>query len=295
MSWKREDNFGVIDIGSNTVRGVVYYKKTLKTIDGSIAFKSNILEETSEGVLSYNGIKSLVDQIKKTLAYFSKRGAKRAYAFATSAMRDVTNFDEVSRIIKRKTGIEIELISGSKEAEYDYLALAEISKVKSGIGVDLGGGSAQVVVFNEEGVLESGSFPIGVKRIRNAFCQEVVPTDTELSKIEEHINAMLSGINAKNTEVWFMGGTAKAVFRASAPDAVGNSITVPDLSALYSSACADTAVLKKMFGKRYSTMPVGIQIMKMITEVFGAEKIMISEAGVRDGYVAALYKNKENS
>lgn len=292
MSWKREDNFGVIDIGSNTVRGVVYYGKTLKTIDGSIAFKSNILEETNEGVLSYNGIKNLIDQIKKTLQYFSKKGAKRAYAFATSAMRDVTNFDEVYKVIRKKTGVEIELISGDMEAEYDYLALAEISKVRGGIGIDLGGGSAQVVVFDEGGVLEAESFPMGVKRIRNIFCEDIIPTNAELLKINEYIKTMLSGIKAKNHEVWFMGGTAKAVSRALESISSKDKIMVSNLAELYGVVSKDTAVLKKVFGKRYSTMPVGLQVMIMMAENLGAEEIMVSEAGVRDGYVASLYKKK---
>ncbi len=292
MSWKREDNFGVIDIGSNTVRGVVYYGEKLKTIDGSIAFKSNILEETSEGVLSYNGIKLLIDQIKQTLEYFAKRGAKRAYAFATSAMRDVTNFDEVYSVIRRKTGVEIELISGDMEAEYDYLALSEISGVRGGIGVDLGGGSAQVVVFDEGGVLKAKSFPIGVKRIRNTFCKDILPADAELLEIGEHIKEMLSGIEAENREVWFMGGTAKAVFRAAESVLLKKEVTASDLTELYNLMKADTAALKKIFGKRYVTMPVGVQVMRMIAENFGAERIMVSDAGVRDGYVAALFKKK---
>ncbi len=293
MSLKKGDKFGVIDIGSNTVRGVVYYSNTLKTKSGNAAYRSNILEETSEGVLSYNGIESLVHKIEKSLDYFAKNGAFKAYAFATSAMRDVTNFDEVHSHVLAKTGVSIDLISGEKEAEYDYLAIAGETKGRSGIAVDLGGGSAQIVVFDERGVTEAESFPIGVKRVRNGFCRGVIPDAAELSKIDEHIKSILSKIKGKSREIWFMGGTAKAVSGAVEAVLFKRSIITADLEELYGSVCESTSLLRRLFGRRYDTIPVGIWVMKAIAESFGSEAIHISRAGVRDGYVAALFKGKD--
>lgn len=285
-----KNNFGVIDIGSNTVRGVVY--RGLTANKESIAFKSGILEETKNGLLTETGVKNLTESIEKTLEYFLENQCTRTFAFATSAMRDVENFPELKNRIKNTTGVEIELISGALEAEYDYLALKSISGNPSGVGIDLGGGSAQIVSFNEGGVLEAESFPIGVKRIKHEFSRSTIPTPDELDKINQHIFRTLSAITARSKTVWFMGGTAKAVSAASGSLFKKSILTPALLDELFAILSEDTALLKSIFPKRYDTIPVGIAVMKAIAVYLGAETLQVTDVGVRDGYIAAKFNTE---
>ena len=154
--------------------------------------------------------------------------------------------------------------------------------------MDLGGGSAQVVVFDENGVKESLSMPIGVKRVRNMFCEEIFPTDAEIKKIEKYIEEQLTPIKGRCDEIWFMGGTAKAVSKAG-KKLLGKDEVTPDvIDGLYDITRNNIPLLMNIFKKRYETMPVGFIVMKNICKNLGGENIKVTEVGVRDGYVLRL-------
>ena len=105
---------GVIDIGTNTVRAVGY-NTDVKPVCETV-FESNILKHTKNGILSITGIKELSLVIKKEIEFFYENKISEIYAFATSAMRDVKNFDEVNE----NCDIEIELLSEEDEAMCDF-------------------------------------------------------------------------------------------------------------------------------------------------------------------------------
>lgn len=284
MSLKNADKFAVIDIGSNTIRGVLYSGGVKPSAKETITFQSHILADTKEGVLTVEGIFTLCESLLKIKKGFLD--IERVYAFATSAMRDVKNFDEVYSAVKDKTGIEIDLVSGEREAEYDCLALKSI--VKKGIGVDLGGGSAQVVCFDENGVKESLSMPIGVKRVRNMFCKAITPTADEKEKIENYIREEMSSIKGRSENIIFMGGTAKAVVRAAKKLLNKGSITPEVIDELYKLTADNEKLLKNLFKERFATMPAGFIVMKCICENLGGKNITVTDVGVRDGYVVCI-------
>ena len=290
MNWKAADDFGVIDIGSNTIRGVLFDGKTL-FVKKNTVYPSHILAQTGEGVLSYKGIDDLCECLKKISDFLEKYSCKKIYAFATSAMRDVKNFEEVFDAVKKKTGISIDLISGEEEAEYDFLAL-RTKTTGDGIGVDLGGGSAQVISFDESGVLESCSVPIGVKRMRNEFLKDIFPKEEEIEKISGFIKKQLLLIKKKKEEIWFMGGTAKAVSKASKKLFNREDITLEVIDEIYNLTKENPELLKKLFPERFNVMPVGLMVMKEICKNVGAKKIIVTDVGVRDGYIQKLMKKE---
>lgn len=278
--------FGIIDIGSNTIRAVKY-KDNRPCGDKAVA--SHILYFTNEGILSEEGAADLISSLLQLKEYL---GDVPIYAFATSAMRDVKNFCDIKKQVSDKTGIEIELISGETEAEYDYMAIRSVCADKCGIAVDLGGGSAQVIAFDENGVTESESFAIGVKRMRNAFCKGVIPENAEILNIDAHIEKELSEIHAKSGIIRFMGGTAKAAEIAAKKLFSVSAITPEVLENIFSEICKSPELGKKLFGKRYETMPVGLKVMKKICEVLGGGEMKVCEVGVRDGYAEKITKEK---
>lgn len=277
------EKFVLIDIGSNTIRSVLYEADGTLSKMENIVFPSYILSDTTDGILSERGILTLIDDIKKVKEYFTP--CKSFYAFATSAMRDVKNFADVFERIKKETEVEIDLISGDVEAECDYLAIKNVSGEKTGIAVDLGGGSAQVIAYRDGVVLKSISRPIGVKRVKNLFVKDIFPTDEEISKINEYIKEELSGVDARNDTLWFMGGTLKAIESAVRKFFKIDTITPEVLDELYAFTRENPEMAKKIFYKRYEVMPTGIIVAKSICRCLFGEKIRVTEQGVRDGYV----------
>jgi exopolyphosphatase/guanosine-5'-triphosphate,3'-diphosphate pyrophosphatase len=92
---------------------------------------------------------------------------ERIRACATSAMRDAENGDEIIRLIKDKTDIEIEIISGDEEARliFGTFALLDISGEKPYLVIDVGGGSTEINVFEHGKRVAAKSFDVGTVRM----------------------------------------------------------------------------------------------------------------------------------
>ena len=107
-------------------------------------------------------------------------------------MRVLRNKEEVVKKAEKETGIIIDILSGKREAEYDFYGLLEtIAPHESGIGVDLGGGSAQILIFDKGKLTSSLSRPIGCRRVKNRFSKGKEVTKAEQVKIGEYIQKNL--------------------------------------------------------------------------------------------------------
>ena len=199
---------GIIDIGSNTIRLVMYDQgKKL----ANISVTSEILHDTVDGHLTETGTQKLCSAIE-----YLKNEAKGhpVYAIATFAFRVLSNQEEVKKEIFEKTGVRVEVLSGKDEAKCDFSALiSEIGTDKTGIGVDLGGGSAQIFAFDKENLLFFDSYPIGAKKIKKIFVENVFPTAEEAEQIEKYIEKYVKRVEYKSDTLYMMGGTAKTALR----------------------------------------------------------------------------------
>lgn len=282
----------IIDIGSNTIRLVTYDKGKVVS---NFGVNSEIISDTKNGILSGCGIDKLCDAI---LYLIKKRENEEIYAFGTYAMRVLRNKEEVEKRVFEKTGINIDILSGKQEAEYDFYGLlGTILPKESGIGVDLGGGSAQILVFEKGKLTTSLSRPIGCKRVKNRFSKGKEVTKAEQVKIREYIQKNLKLRRGKKCEkIYMMGGTAKAALRLYRFLEGENAdiIKTAELDRVITFIEeADEKILKKVLRARYDNIIVGIIIMREIAEFFGAKNIHIKRCGVRDGYVLKIEQKKK--
>ena len=254
---------GVIDIGTNTVRAVGY-NTDVKPVCETV-FESNILKHTKNGILSITGIKELSLVIKKEIEFFYENKISEIYAFATSAMRDVKNFDEVNE----NCDIEIELLSEEDEAMCDFLALTnELGENSSGVGIDLGGGSCQIIAFNEGKVEYFSSFPIGVKRLYNRFGKY---NSQKKNEILEYIKNVVGDI-PKGDCLYVMGGTGKKIR------------SILKTGEFLINQLDSEALFDENYQDKYSainTIPYGALVIKFMAQ----NEIKIMDCGSRDGFV----------
>ncbi len=259
---------GIIDIGTNTVRAVGY-NEDIKPICEKV-FESNILRHTQDGNLSLVGIEELNSILNKEIDFFRENEIFEIYAFATSAMRDVKNFDEVREYCR----IDIELLSEEDEAMCDFCALCnELGEISSGVGIDLGGGSCQIIVFREGKVEYFSSFPIGVKRLYNKFGKYK-------SKIFEYIEDVIKDVPDAHSEyLYVMGGTGKII-----GNIINREFDVEMLDnekpPFNNENCYDG--FREM---SKNTVPYGVDVISVIAKKFSSKKIKILNCGSRDGYV----------
>lgn len=282
----------VIDIGSNTIRLVTYDRSAPIS---NVGAASEIISDTKNGILSKKGIDKLCNTISGLLGGMEN---EKVYAFGTYAVRVLRNKDEVKSEISKRTGIEIDILSGKKEAEYDFYGLlSTISEKESGIGVDLGGGSAQVLIFDEGRLTASASRPIGCKRIKGRFSKGKTVTKAERAEIKKYIKTNLEIYRGKKADkIYVMGGTAKAALRLYRFLEGRNAdiMKIDEIERLIQFIEeADEGILRRVLKSRYDNITVGIIIMEEIAQFFGAKSIHIKRCGVRDGYVARIEEQQK--
>lgn len=290
--------YGIIDIGTNTIRGVAYERKGEKTEDKLV--RSHILQETADGCLSENGINRLIVVINKLVQILRSAECEKIGCFATSSMRDLKNKEEVKAIVRETTGIDIDILSGADEAECDFTALRANIAECSAIGTDLGGGSCQIVQFEQSRLISAESYDIGSNRLRRKFAENILPTAEERKKMDFYIRNLL--MDEKNLfgvrYLYAMGGSARAALKI--------------FSVLTNTACEDRFLSVEMLDrlckfsdrepermydiyakivKSYAdTVISGVAILRTICDIFASDGIYVVKCGVRDGYLEKMMK-----
>ena len=198
-----------IDIGSNAARLPItdvlikdsgqpeFIKLNLVRVPLRLGF--DVFES---GEISKEKIGMVMQTIKAYKHLISAYGVKHIKACATSAMRDASNAQEIIRKVKLETGIEIDIISGDKEASliYENHIAENMSKDDSYLYIDVGGGSTELTFFSEGKLVFKNSFNIGTIRIlKNMVTEQAWDKMKETIKSEtkqfKHVTCIGSGGN----------------------------------------------------------------------------------------------------
>ncbi|MGN6640617.1 MAG: Ppx/GppA phosphatase family protein, partial [Mucilaginibacter sp.] len=165
--------YAAIDIGSNAIRLLI---ADILENNGSISFKKNTLIRVplrlgdDAFLQQYISERKAADLVKSMRAFRNLIDVYRVtdyMAFATSALREARNGADIVRTIKTEADIDLEIITGQKEAKIIYSNHAEqnIDKSKNYLYIDVGGGSTELSLFSEGRLQASRSFNIGTIRI----------------------------------------------------------------------------------------------------------------------------------
>lgn len=203
-------NFAVVDLGTNSARlmiahisdgNVISDYKTLRTI------------RIGEGLLEGRGItRGAMQRTKQTLDEFKaiskEYGAEEFYCFATSAVREAANRAELVDFIKEQCGVEIEIISGDREA---LLGFAGSVSGRGGM-FDIGGGSTEVMFGTRNDVKFMHSFKIGTVRLLQMFPEGDNADAAAFAKAHEIAGKTFSTIpDAGDIVFTGIGGSATAL------------------------------------------------------------------------------------
>ena len=292
---------GIIDIGSNSIR-LVIYERTLsganRVIDGSKR-PARLSEKTdADGNLPEATIRQLVGTLNHFKLICSHQGVTSIRAVATAAIRNSTNRDEVLHILERETELPIELLSGEQEAEFGFLGMLSTLDIQDGLLVDIGGGSTELTLFRNRERLHSISFPFGCVNLNRRFMENGMMSDKSLSELEHHVQGMLqreSWISeAAGLPVIGIGGTARAfgkTHQGSTDYPFTQTHNYPIASTegerLLSQLRALPLEKRKKFPglskDRADLIVPGLAALQTILRVSGGSDYLICGAGLRDG------------
>mgnify|MGYP001773044156 CR=1 FL=1 len=175
-----------IDIGTNTLLLLIAEVKDGKitTLHNSQIIAGLGKNIDADGLIQKEAFDKISDALIEFKKISEKFGVEKIFAVGTSALRDAKNRDEFLNFIKRKTGIEIKVISGEEEARLTYLGAVsgldeEILKTKITV-IDIGGGSTEVILGLGFEIEKFISLDIGTVRITRKFLKHSPPLDEEI-------------------------------------------------------------------------------------------------------------------
>jgi exopolyphosphatase/guanosine-5'-triphosphate,3'-diphosphate pyrophosphatase len=185
---------GVLDIGSNTGHLLV-----VDAHGGAAPMPASSYKEPlrlaehldHDGAVTQEGVAALAEFVGNALELAEDKGCEETYAFATSAVREASNADEVLDHVQATTGKQIAVLSGEAEARLTFLAVRRWFGWSSGrLGVfDIGGGSLEIAAGAAEAPEVAWSLPLGAARLARAHFEGGRPDDATLRELRRTIRA----------------------------------------------------------------------------------------------------------
>ena len=188
----------ILDLGTNTFNIFVAEISPDHSTYTKI-YKSKIAVKLGQGGINNNHIDEKpfergIRALKKHKKTSKKLGAEKIVAFATSAIRSAGNGHDFVKAAKERAGIEVEVISGDREAELIYYGVRMAVKMDKSpsLIMDIGGGSTEFIIATKDKILWKQSFLLGAARLLEKFKPSDPITLQEIKQIEYHLEENLS-------------------------------------------------------------------------------------------------------
>jgi exopolyphosphatase / guanosine-5'-triphosphate,3'-diphosphate pyrophosphatase len=233
---------GVLDVGSNTVHLLVVDAYPGARPLPAFSHKAELrLAEHLEpdNTLSETGEVRLTSVVEEALRIAEDKGVEDFLAFATSAVRDAKNGDDVLARIQERTGTDIKVLSGEYEARLTFLAARRWFGWSSGrlLVIDIGGGSLEVAAGPDEEPEAAMSLPLGAGRLTRDWLTGDPPPPEEMRALRKYVRAEIAR-------------EAGSLLRRGAADhAVGTSKTFRQLARIAGAAPSNEGFYARRFLK----------------------------------------------
>lgn len=299
------NRYASIDIGTNTVLMVI----ADVTHEGKIIPVSDDqrLPRLGKGVdanrtIPQESIGRVLGSLKEFIEKAESLHASEILACGTSALRDALNGDEIIHQIKNELSINVEIISGEKEAEYTYLGALSGCPLSTGItGVlDIGGGSTELVIGNGHSITSRCSIDIGCVRLTERYFSPLPPSPGKLNEATDYVKNAISEIipECKIEKLVGVAGTvttlaaiAKKITTFSAELIEGYILSKTRIESLYHTYARynieEMKSVPQITPGREDILLAGIAILRAYLEILGQESITVSTRGLRYGQLIA--------
>jgi exopolyphosphatase/guanosine-5'-triphosphate,3'-diphosphate pyrophosphatase len=295
--WPRGDNkaesrqAAVIDVGSNSVRLVIYRLdgRAIWTVYNEKALAGLGRDLPTTGRLSPEGVEVALTAIRRFRALLDGWRAEDVTAAATAAVREAADGPAFLRRVRQETGLVVRVLTGEEEARYAALGVIAGQPDAQGVVGDLGGSSLELVLLNGAGPEEGATLPLGPFALG-------APRPLDLDRTRRVIEGALAPHANRFATRHFhaVGGAWRnlALFHmelADYPLHVAHQYEMSRSDALSVSrlvARQSRASLERMQGlskKRIETLPYSAVVLEALIERLGVERVTISAFGVREG------------
>ena len=298
--------YGVIDLGSNSIRLVIYdIKDDNKPTYIAGDFKSIINDKVIAGLSAYvvNGVFSTegVARAVSVLKGHAKRaryfGCKQLDVFATAVLRNASNCDDAIKAIESDTGLSLTLLSAQDEAHLGFVGATCDRSIDAGTLVDIGGGSTELTTIAAGKDHNNISLAQGSLSSYAAFVETILPTRAEMKAIEQAFQQQLQTLPDLQTYaspiLYGVGGSVRAASKMHAQlhglATRPKTLTIAEVNSLLDLCSKNPASFAhhalKASAERIHTLGPGCIILGTLMKQLGAQRVEIGKYGVREGYL----------
>lgn len=296
----------VIDIGSNTIRLLIG-----RVTDGKLDRMKSIRQVSrlardiaSKGSLNKDSVDISIRTLVNIKAICESYAVDQIIAIGTSALREAVDTGAFLKLVKEKTGIDVNVISGDTEADLTIkgirLGSAVASNSACSIIVDIGGGSTELILDFDTNV--KYSLPIGAVTLLELCIKNDPPSDYELSlladtiltKLKPSISIIRNSIDRRRCDLIATGGTPTTLgaihLKMDAYDGGkvhGLHLPYSDITKIYekmiSVPLTDRRSIVGLESSRADIMIPGTMIMMSIMDLLEVRETVISDYGLMEG------------
>ena len=289
--------YGIADVGSNTVRLSIY-----KCEDGEIRLLMNrkvmagLAGYVHRGVLSPEGIEVACQTLQGYRSLMDNLELPNLRVFATASLRNISNTEDAVDAIMAVTGLQVDVLSGQEEAELSFRGAIQNAGLDTGLMVDLGGGSTELVSYQNRRIQSACSLSVGSLSLFNQYVEKLHPTKRERQAIRRAVKEQLHQYVPKRTpaaHICGVGGTVRAACKVAnvmfGRPLDNRRLSLEDLEEmllrLKKPGKDELRLLLKAVPDRIHTMIPGLLALDTIAKAYHSQSITASACGVREGYL----------
>ena len=296
--------YAVIDIGSNTIRLVIY-----KIENNQI--KALLNKKSPVGLAGYvnknrylkkSGIRKAVSVLGEFREILEHMTIREVFPFATASLRNINNAPEVLDVIKKEYGFDVRILSGEEEAVFDYYGALQAMEMDCGLLCDIGGGSTEIVTYRDHAIHTAVSLPIGSLNLYQNFVKSILPRKKELEALRQHVRKSLESLPDLKypvTDLCAIGGSARAALQMVLSAArEEDSLSYPPqrledfLTEAVEAPEEFARRLLKTAPERIHTFLPGAAVLLTVAEYYHIKRILTVPYGVREGYLYYLLEQR---
>jgi len=295
-----------IDLGSNSVRFVII--EINKNGSYQLIYQQKESIRLSENMWEKNRLTDeAIDRAILTLKGFAHMAkameSEEIYAVATAAVRLAKNGDDFIRIVKERTGINLECIDGSEEAFLGFLGVVNTIGLEDFILFDLGGASIEITLVKSRKIKQSVSLPMGALTLTGEFQKGDEMSEKERKSLISYIQDMLSKekwLKNKQLPLVGIGGTVRNLAKIDQrahnyPIAKLHNyeLTYERLDEIYDMVCNKSLEQRRKIAglsvERADIIIAGTALIRELMQFVDANTIRVSGCGLRDGMFYRYY------
>jgi exopolyphosphatase/guanosine-5'-triphosphate,3'-diphosphate pyrophosphatase len=297
---------GVVDIGSNSVRLVVY--------EGAVRAAQPVFNEkvlaglgkaiASTGKLGEESIERALEALKRFRGIARVLKVKNLRVLATAAVRDAEDGKSFILRAEKAVGARVEVLSGEKEAQLAAFGIRMGFEAADGLAGDLGGGSLEIIDIYKDRLNDATTLPLGGLRLIDQTGNKI---EKALPLVDDEVARVNWLMRGRGRQFYAVGGTWRALAKlhmaqTNYPLRVMHGYAIPTREAI--EFCQTVRRAKKVSAlpgveevarARRDVLPYGALVLERLLEALAPSEVVFSVFGIREGLLFSLMPAHERA